>query len=240
MPVNSEPPGSLMYQKDGGQGTTQGIDPSDLQIVQQVKQEFDTQDAGDVEFISEELASDPGFSNPEFSQTISDDDTNLSMGQVTDQGWLQGQGQPQSFRPISEQARSVELPRFEDPLVRRVLEDTAPPSRHMWSKIITRCAYHMLSKGVPHKHDYQIFAEAFYHRYPCIGTNRGPNPWSNLARKLSQKIRNERRSKRVIPYPTDPPSQCQDSVWPRSVTDDNKLVEDKEFLDDSDNEISNV
>lgn len=78
-------------------------------------------------------------------------------------------------------ASNIELPVFEDPLVQRVLEDSnSTPSRHMWSKIISRCAYHMLSKGVPHKHDYQAFSEAFYYRYPCVGTNRGPHPWVSV------------------------------------------------------------
>ncbi|XP_076091013.1 uncharacterized protein LOC143063003 isoform X10 [Mytilus galloprovincialis] len=85
--------------------------------------------------------------------------------------------------------KDVELPTFEDPIVRRALEDNKPPSRHMWSKIITRCAYHLLSKGVPRKHDYQAFAESFFRRYPCVGTSRGPNPWTLLALRLSSKIR---------------------------------------------------
>lgn len=71
----------------------------------------------------------------------------------------------------------IDLPEFEDPIVRRALEDNRPPSRNLWSKIITRCAYHLLSKGVPRKHDYQTFAEKFYRQYPCVGTTRGPNPW---------------------------------------------------------------
>ncbi|XP_071154559.1 uncharacterized protein [Mytilus edulis] len=85
--------------------------------------------------------------------------------------------------------KDVELPTFEDPIVRRALEDNKPPSRHMWSKIITRCAYHLLSKGVPRKHDYQAFAESFFRRYPCVGTSRGPNPWSAMAKKVSQRVR---------------------------------------------------
>ncbi|XP_071154553.1 uncharacterized protein [Mytilus edulis] len=85
--------------------------------------------------------------------------------------------------------KDVELPTFEDPIVRRALEDNKPPSRHMWSKIITRCAYHLLSKGVPRKHDYQAFAESFFRRYPCVGTSRGPNPWTSFTKSVSQKVR---------------------------------------------------
>ena len=82
-----------------------------------------------------------------------------------------------SMAILHKYGKEIELPTFEDPLVRRALEDVKPPSRHTWSKIITRCAYHLLSKGVPRKHDYQMFAESFYRRYPCVGTSRGPNPW---------------------------------------------------------------
>ncbi|XP_063424091.1 uncharacterized protein LOC134707891 isoform X12 [Mytilus trossulus] len=88
--------------------------------------------------------------------------------------------------------KDVELPTFEDPIVRRALEDNKPPSRHMWSKIITRCAYHLLSKGVPRKHDYQAFAESFFRRYPCVGTSRGPNPWTSFSKAVSHSIRNIR------------------------------------------------
>ncbi|XP_076091015.1 uncharacterized protein LOC143063003 isoform X12 [Mytilus galloprovincialis] len=88
--------------------------------------------------------------------------------------------------------KDVELPTFEDPIVRRALEDNKPPSRHMWSKIITRCAYHLLSKGVPRKHDYQAFAESFFRRYPCVGTSRGPNPWTSFSKAVSHSVRNIR------------------------------------------------
>ncbi|XP_071154556.1 uncharacterized protein [Mytilus edulis] len=94
--------------------------------------------------------------------------------------------------------KDVELPTFEDPIVRRALEDNKPPSRHMWSKIITRCAYHLLSKGVPRKHDYQAFAESFFRRYPCVGTSRGPNPWTEYSYHVSQKVRNLRKKFRRI------------------------------------------
>ncbi|XP_052093987.1 uncharacterized protein LOC127730005 isoform X10 [Mytilus californianus] len=94
-----------------------------------------------------------------------------------------------SASAMGQYRKDVELPTFEDPIVRRALEDNKPPSRHMWSKIITRCAYHLLSKGVPRKHDYQAFAESFFRRYPCVGTSRGPNPWTLLALRLSSKIR---------------------------------------------------
>ncbi|XP_052093990.1 uncharacterized protein LOC127730005 isoform X16 [Mytilus californianus] len=94
-----------------------------------------------------------------------------------------------SASAMGQYRKDVELPTFEDPIVRRALEDNKPPSRHMWSKIITRCAYHLLSKGVPRKHDYQAFAESFFRRYPCVGTSRGPNPWSAMAKRLSQRVR---------------------------------------------------
>lgn len=109
----------------------------------------------------------------------SDSESNYGQNQSY-QGSQQSPGQSFSL-PMSSsmfpQGGEIDLPKFEDPLVRRVLEDGVTPSRHMWSKIITRCAYHMLSKGVPHKHDYQLFSRAFYMRYPCVGTTRGPNPW---------------------------------------------------------------
>ncbi|XP_052093982.1 uncharacterized protein LOC127730005 isoform X8 [Mytilus californianus] len=101
-----------------------------------------------------------------------------------------------SASAMGQYRKDVELPTFEDPIVRRALEDNKPPSRHMWSKIITRCAYHLLSKGVPRKHDYQAFAESFFRRYPCVGTSRGPNPWSGLAHSISASIRNLRWSAR--------------------------------------------
>ncbi|XP_052093983.1 uncharacterized protein LOC127730005 isoform X9 [Mytilus californianus] len=94
-----------------------------------------------------------------------------------------------SASAMGQYRKDVELPTFEDPIVRRALEDNKPPSRHMWSKIITRCAYHLLSKGVPRKHDYQAFAESFFRRYPCVGTSRGPNPWTSFTKSVSQKVR---------------------------------------------------
>ncbi|XP_052093988.1 uncharacterized protein LOC127730005 isoform X11 [Mytilus californianus] len=103
-----------------------------------------------------------------------------------------------SASAMGQYRKDVELPTFEDPIVRRALEDNKPPSRHMWSKIITRCAYHLLSKGVPRKHDYQAFAESFFRRYPCVGTSRGPNPWTEYSYHVSQKVRNLRKKFRRI------------------------------------------
>ncbi|XP_052093989.1 uncharacterized protein LOC127730005 isoform X12 [Mytilus californianus] len=97
-----------------------------------------------------------------------------------------------SASAMGQYRKDVELPTFEDPIVRRALEDNKPPSRHMWSKIITRCAYHLLSKGVPRKHDYQAFAESFFRRYPCVGTSRGPNPWTSFSKAVSHSVRNIR------------------------------------------------
>ncbi|XP_033733187.1 uncharacterized protein LOC117322409 isoform X4 [Pecten maximus] len=171
--------------------TSSSIDPSTTEIKQEVNDGFDDcfLTGTDEQNSQMYMMGDNSLSDSEASfnqgQAYSPQQ-NPGAGGMTPLGFGQG------LYTVGEQ--EVDLPKFEDPLVRRVLEDGAAPSRHMWSKIITRCAYHMLSKGVPHKHDYQLFSKAFYLRYPCIGTNRGPNPWSFFAKTLSRSIRNIRYS----------------------------------------------
>ncbi|XP_069120399.1 uncharacterized protein [Argopecten irradians] len=171
--------------------TSSSIDPSTTEIKQEANESFD----------DSFLTGTDEQSNQMYmmgDNSLSDSEASFNQGQAyspqqnTGAGNMPPLGFGQGLYTVGEQ--EVDLPKFEDPLVRRVLEDGAAPSRHMWSKIITRCAYHMLSKGVPHKHDYQLFSKAFYLRYPCIGTNRGPNPWSFFAKTLSRSIRNIRYS----------------------------------------------
>ncbi|XP_021369586.1 uncharacterized protein LOC110460779 isoform X4 [Mizuhopecten yessoensis] len=173
--------------------TSSSVDPSATEIKQEVNDSFE-----------ECFLTGTDEQNSQMymmgDNSLSDSEASFNQGQAYSPQQNPGtsgmtpMGFGQGLYTVGEQ--EVDLPKFEDPLVRRVLEDGAAPSRHMWSKIITRCAYHMLSKGVPHKHDYQLFSKAFYLRYPCIGTNRGPNPWSVFSKTLSQKVRNIRWQKR--------------------------------------------
>ncbi|XP_060068029.1 uncharacterized protein LOC132548221 isoform X3 [Ylistrum balloti] len=164
---------------------TSSVDPSTTEIKQEVSDNFE-----------ECFLTGTDEQNNQMymmgDNSLSDSEASFSQGQAyspqQNTGNMAPLGFGQGLYTVGEQ--EVDLPKFEDPLVRRVLEDGAAPSRHMWSKIITRCAYHMLSKGVPHKHDYQLFSKAFYLRYPCIGTNRGPNPWMAFSKALARSVTN--------------------------------------------------
>lgn len=114
------------------------------------------------------------------------------------EGWPKRTDSPSEHSSSGMNQHPEEIPDLLDANTRRCLN--AGQVKLVWNKVVGVCASYLVhqSKGQPSSTDYQWLCKAMYEKYPALGSNKGPNPWSGFNRAVSQKIRHTRYKMRQM------------------------------------------